>query len=218
MPLGRSGRLAVILLILSSTGSWAQSQKAQDNAISPGGVRITARNPLQGNWICKGSACTCKPLACAAASRVSYGTVPTPARRPDPQALERLAKVDIPKGILAANAAQGILSDGKVKIEMLTSRVASHLGYPSVLSEAKVVMEKGTIFSTSASVFVGPVLLTVKSLSPDRAVAMKSLNEFIRVMSVQEGPSISPKVRPVRPTPSSPVLPAPSSPAPMVKT
>src|SRR3981189_854075 len=67
---------ALFLSAAAVTGASGQSQstpKSQNTkSISPGGVRITARNPLQGNWIWQGSVCTCKPLACAAASKVSY--------------------------------------------------------------------------------------------------------------------------------------------------
>jgi hypothetical protein len=197
---------ALFLSAAAVTGASGQSQSTPESqntkSISPGGVRITARNPLQGNWICQGSVCTCKPLACAAASKVSYATAPTPARSPNPKALEKFAKVDMPKRIMAANAAQNILSDGKVKLEMLVSKVAIHLGHPSVLSETRIATEKSTVFLTSAAIFVGPVLLTVSSVSPDRSVAMQSLKDFIAVMSVQEGP----------PLPNAPTAPAPSSP------
>jgi hypothetical protein len=197
---------ALFLSAAAMTGASGQSQSTPESqntkSISPGGVRITARNPLQGNWICQGSVCTCKPLACAAASKVSYAAAPTPARSPNPKALEKFAKVDMPKRIMAANAAQNILSDGKVKLEMLVSKVAIHLGDPSVLSETRIATEKSTVFLTSAAIFVGPVLLTVSSVSPDRSVAMQSLKDFIAVMSVQEGP----------PLPNAPTAPAPSSP------
>jgi hypothetical protein len=131
---------------------------------------------------------------------VSYSLAPSPARRPDPKALERFAKVDMPKRILAANAAQGVLSDGKVKITMLVSKVASHLGFPSVLSETKIATDKAAVFLTSAAIFAGPALITVNSASPDRAVAMQSLNDYLAVMTIEEGPPLpSPQPRPVTP-------------------
>jgi hypothetical protein len=175
--------------------------------ISPGGVRITARNPLQGNWVCKAMSCTCKPLACAAASVVSYSTGTSPARSPDPQALEKFAKVDVPKRIMAENAAQNILSDGKDKFEMIDTKVSRYHGFPGVLSETKFIKEKGTIFITTAIIFAGPSLLTVKSVSPDRAVAMKSLNEFIQAMTIEEGSPLNSNAAPkpgVSPAPAPP--------------
>jgi hypothetical protein len=194
--INRAAWVATVFFLFAAmvTGASAQSQPAAENPqakpISPGGVRITSRNPLPGNWICQGTACTCKPLACAASSRVSYSTVPTPARNPNPKALEKFAKVDMPKRILAANAAQAVLTDGKVKVAMLVSKVAVHLGYPSVLNETKIYTEKSAIFMTSAAIFAGPALLTVNSISPDRAVAMQSLNEFLGAMTIEEGPPL----------------------------
>lgn len=193
-----AGRIAVLVLLVFGVPIEAQAQQPQapnsrpqaKQPISPGGVRITVRNPLQGNWICQGNACTCKQLACAAPSRVSYTSAPTPARNPNQQALEKFAKVDMPKRIMAANAAQSILSDGKVRIEMLSSKVVKHLGYSSVLCETKIISDKVTGYITSAAIFIGPVLVTVQSVSTDRGVAMQSLNDYIRVMSVEEGPRL----------------------------
>jgi hypothetical protein len=210
----RAGCIATAFFLIAAMAAAgpARSQSAAENQqakpISPGGVRITVRNPLLGNWICQGAACTCKPLACAAASRVSYATAPTPARSPNPIALEKFAKVDMPKRIMAANAAQGVLTDGKVKIEMLTSKVATHLGYPSVLSETKITSTKSTLFLISAAIFAGPVLLTVSSVSPDRSVAMQSLKDYLAVMSVEEGPPL-----PNAPPPPAPVTPERAPPA-----
>jgi len=195
--------IVALAFILGALSTDAAAQNS--GAVSPGGVRITARNPLQGNWICKASTCICKPLACGAESRVTYATSPTPARRPDAQALEKFAKVDLPKQIRAANAAEGVLSEGKVQFEMLTTWVSTHLGYPSVLAETKITQEKKTVFTTYALIFVGPVLLKVHAISFDRAVAMKSLNEFVSAMSVEEGPAVSPNA----PAPPKPAVPNP---------
>lgn len=200
--------LASMTLTAFAQGSPAAKKKGMA-PIAPGGVRITVRNPLQGNWVCAGRICVCKPLACAAASRVSYTTVPTPARKPNAEALENFAKVEVPKRIKAANAAQAVLSDGKDKVEMLPSRVTKHLGYPSVISETKISKgETASAFIASAMIFSGPVLLTVTSASTKRAVAMSSLNEFIRSMTVEEGPSLSPgQAPPPRPAvPAAPVV------------
>lgn len=203
----RGAWISIAIMLFAATVAPAQSQSPtegqQVKPIPPGGVRITARNPLQGNWTCQGRVCTCKPLACAAASRVSYATAPTPARSPNPKALEKFAKVDMPKRIMAANAAQGILSDGKVKVEMLVSKVTAHLGYPSVLSETKITTQTSAIFLTSAAIFAGPVLLTVSSVSPDRSVAMQSLKDYIGVISVEEGPPLPNALPAASPSPDN---------------
>lgn len=214
---GFSVRLAVVGLALTCGGVEAMAQAPAPASpqqekelppITPGGARITVRNPLQGNWICKGTSCQCKPLACAAESVVRYTTAPTPARRPNQQALEKFAAVEIPKRFEAMNAATSIMSDGKRKVEMLASAVSKYLGYSAVLSEARVSTEATnatkTVFITTAYIFAGPVLLSVQSISPDRTVAMDSLNTFINAMTVEEGPP-GPAPRPgAPPRPPSP--------------
>jgi len=206
---------AIVLLGTLSVGGCAQNshRTSATGPISPGGMRLTVRNPLQGNWICRGGACTCKPLACAAESRVSYSTAPTLARSPDPKALEKFAKVDMPKRIMAANAAQGVLSDGKDKFQMISSKVSNHLGYPSVVSETKFI--KGTVatFIVTTVIFAGPSMVSVHSFSPDRSVATKSLNEFIQAITIEEGPPVNSHV----PTNSNvpPPVETPSGPEPV---
>lgn len=199
--------LATAFCLLAATTSTAGAQNLpgpqsrQATPITPGGVRITARNPLQGNWICSGNACACKPLACGAASRVSYFTAPTPARNPNPQALEKFAKIEVPKRVRATNAAQDVMSDGKNKFEMLASKVATHLGYPSVLSETRFIKGESRVFIATAMIFAGPVLLTVTSASTERGVALSSLNEFIRAMTIEEDPPLHPRAPPPSPVP-----------------
>lgn len=203
--------VATALCMVTATFGGASAQSApgaqtqRGGPIAPGGIRITTRNPMLGNWVCVGQACTCKPLACAAPSRVSYSSSPTPARSPNPQALEKFAKVEVPKRIMAANAAQAVLSDGKNKIEVLGSKVTKHLGYPSVLSEAKSTQGNSVVIITTAMIFAGPVLLTVTSLSTDRGVAMTSLGDFIQAMTIEEGPPLNSNAPPAAPVP--PVVP-----------
>src|SRR4051812_38443195 len=81
-----------VFLFAALTNASAQTpapEKQQPKPLGPGGLRVTPHNPLPGNWVCQGAACTCKPLACAASAKVSYTLAPSPARRPDPKALER---------------------------------------------------------------------------------------------------------------------------------
>ena len=74
-----------------------------------------------------------RPTARSASSNASRWPVPiqqtvsfifskSPTRHPDPEALEKFAKVDLPKSIRAAGAAREVLSDGAEKIETLVSK------------------------------------------------------------------------------------------------
>jgi hypothetical protein len=175
----------------------AMAQTAAESApIKPGAVRLTTRVPEPGNWVAQSkdgkSVLTCKPLACAAASTVVVSSMPTPARKPDPQALEKFAKIQVPKFLQAMDAAQSAFSGVDSKLEVLVSKVATNKGYPSVVSETRKTQGSAVVFISSAMIFAGPAMITVASVSPDRAVAAKSLNLVLGAMTIQEGPPLSP--------------------------
>jgi hypothetical protein len=172
-----------------------------------GGTRLTTKVPDPDNWTSrfdKGKTIyTCKPLACADAVSVTVTPGQSPTRNPNPQALEKLAKVDLPKRMKAITAAASVMSEQDSKLETLTSKVTSMLGYPSIEDEMKLTRGKTAMFLDAAVIFAGPLMVTVTATSPDRAVAVKSLNDFIGGMKIDDGPGL----------PSKPAL-APSTPAP----
>ena len=112
--------------------------------VKPGSIRVTTKAPEPDKWNAADATPTA-PSACSSASRW-----PAPIRRPsrssfqksptlhpDPKALEKFAKEDLPKSIRAASASREVLSDGAEKIETLTSETATLKGYPSVVNESK---------------------------------------------------------------------------------
>ena len=193
-------------------------QAAPDVPLKPGGIRLRLHNPEPGNWITQnrgGKAIfICKPLACAAASQVEVSTGPTPARDPDPQALEHFAKVQMPKLLEANSATREALTDVEEKLETLQSTVSTQKGFPSVLNETKATRNDKVRYITSAMIFAGPALISVQSVSTDRAVALKSLNIVIGALTIEEGPPLTQQVpAPAMPAPPPAVRPlTPSAP------
>jgi hypothetical protein len=196
---GADARGAGDLPATSPPGPEASKPQPDPNKpIAPGGIRITTRNPDPGKWNVAPAQPTtvpginrtfiCKPLACADSARVIISTSRSPTRNPDPQALEKLAKVDLPKAVRAQNAAQDVLSDGANKIETLSSKATRLKNYPAVVNETKFSTGKRTVFTETAIVFAGPSMLKFISLSPNREVAQKSLDEFVASVDIKEGP------------------------------
>ncbi len=111
-------------------------------------MRITTKAPEPDKWNAQRNAngtqrvYKCKPLACSDPQTVSFIFSKSPTRNPNPEALEKFAKVDLPKSIRAAAAAREVLSDGTEKIETLTSDTATLKGYPSVLNESRLTRGK----------------------------------------------------------------------------
>jgi hypothetical protein len=170
----------------------ASAQTGGDEAskpIKPGGVRITTKAPEPDKWDGQRSAngmvrvFKCKPLACPDAATVTITFLKSPTRHPDPQALEKFAKVEPPKSMRALDAAREILSDGAEKIETVNSKTATLKGYPAVVSETKFSKGKTATYLDSAIVF---------ATSQNRDWAKKALDQFVEVMNIEEGPPLPP--------------------------
>ena len=179
----------------------ASAQTGGDDAskpIKPGGVRITTKAPEPDKWDGQRSAngmvrvFKCKPLACPDAATVTITFLKSPTRHPDPQALEKFAKVELPKSMRALDAAREILTDGAEKIETMSSKTATLKGYPAVVSETKFSKGKTATYLDSAIVFAGPVMIRVFSTSQNRDWAKKTLDQFVEVMNIEEGPPLPP--------------------------
>jgi hypothetical protein len=196
---------ALCILLVVPSLSVAETNGGGDGSkpLKPGGMRVTTRAPESDKWNALKSAngsqriFKCKPLACPDPQTVSFTFAKSPVGKPDPKALEKFAKVDLPKSIRAAGAAREVLSDGAEKIETLVSETATLKGYPSVLNESKLSRGKSTAYLEIAIIFAGPLLIRVQSSSSNQQLAKKALSQFIEVMRIEEGPALGP-------TPSKP--------------
>jgi hypothetical protein len=182
---------------------------AGQGPVKPGSVRITTRAPDPDRWDGQKSAngaqriFKCKPLACADAETITISFAKSPTRHPDPQALDKLAKVDLPKSIRAADAAREVLSDGDAKVDTLTSKATTMKTYPAVVNESRFSQAKAAVYLNTALIFAGPVMIRVQSVSRNRDLAQKTLNEFVDVMKIEEGPPLAPgAAEPANPTPA----------------
>jgi hypothetical protein len=178
--------------------------------IKPGAVRIATKSPDPDKWdngikSANGLQRTfkCKPLACSDADIVVFSFLKSPTRHPDPQALEKFAKVELPKSIRAADAAREIMTDGAEKIETLSSSTTTLKNYPAVLNETKFSRGNISAYGEIAIIFAGPVMIRVQATSANKELAKSSLKSFIDVMSIQEGPP-PPAVPPSDNSPPSP--------------
>src|SRR5262249_44771457 len=106
--------VAAVICALSLGSGPAVAQNGSDptKPIRPGAVRVTTKAPEPDKWDAQPSAngaqrlFRCKPLACSDPQTVSFIFSRSPTKHPDPKALEKFAKVDLPKSIRAAAAAR----------------------------------------------------------------------------------------------------------------
>ena len=193
--------IATALCVSVLAGGQCHAQSATEPpkpSPKPGSINITTRAPEPDKWDSQRSAngmqrlFKCKPLACPDPQTVSFMFSKSPTRHPDPKALEKFAKVDVPKSIRAMAAAREVLSDGAEKIETLKSETATLKGYPAVVNESKISRNQNTTFLETTIIFAGPVMIRVQSVSPNQELAQKALNDFIEAMRIVEGPPPSP--------------------------
>lgn len=189
---------ALCLLTLAPGLSVAQDTSEPAQPHRAGRVSITTRAPEPDKWNAVRSAngtqriFKCKPLACSDPQTVSFLFSRSPTSHPDPKALERFAKEELPKSIRAMAAAREVLSDGTEKIETLKSETATLKNYPSVVNESKISRGEKATFVETAIIFAGPVMIRVQSLSPNQDLARKALNQFVDVMRIEEGAAPAP--------------------------
>lgn len=161
--------------------------------VKPGSVRVTTTSPDPDKWEGLRSAnglqrvFKCKPLACSDAEVVSFVFSKSPTRHPDPIALDKLAKIELPKSMRALDAQRKILSDGAEKIETLESKTATLKGYPAVVNETKFSSGKVSVYLNTAIIFAGPAMIRIQSTSRGRELSQKSLGEFVNAMRIEEG-------------------------------
>jgi hypothetical protein len=200
-------RVATAFVVLAFLPAIALAQVTGDDAanpLKPGDMRVTTRAPDTDKWDEQQSTngmqsvFKCKPLACADADIVTIQFSKSPTRHPDPEALEKLAKTDLSKSIHAADAAREVLADGDAELETLSSKTAMLKGYPAVTNETKLTQGKVFVYLDTAIIFAGPIMIRLQSVSKNRGLAQKSLDEFVEAMKIEEGP------------PGSPSLPAPT--------
>jgi hypothetical protein len=176
----------------------AQPPGADQSPLKPGSVRVTTRAPEPEKWLTQNDVKNkrrlfrCKPLACADKVAVLIAVSNSPTRHPNPQALEKFAKIDLPKSIRAGNAAREIMSDGTDKVETLVSETANLKGYPAVSNETKYIRGSTAVYAITAIIFAGPVMVNVRATSPDLAVAQQYLKAFLDATDIKEGPPLPP--------------------------
>jgi len=195
-------RFAFVLVPLIALAGPAVAQMSDKAAPTKPGTtfQFRAKSPEPDKWVAKRDGNTprthydCKPLACADKVRVTISASKSPTRNPDPQALEKLAKVDLPKAARAAHAAREIMSDGAESVETVLSETTKLHGYPAVVNETKYSRPNATTYRGTVIIFAGPAMVRVEATSPDQKLMKKSLDDFIRVMEFDpNAPAPAPK-------------------------
>jgi hypothetical protein len=133
---------------------------------------------------------TCKVLICPEPASVILTTRRAPTERPDPKALERIAKESIPKLTQAESLQLQVRTDNRARAETLSSAVTRIRDYPAIYSETRLTALDRQRFTTIATVFAGKLLITIRAEAGDRATAKTAVDDFARAFKVEEGPPL----------------------------
>ncbi len=211
MGIGAAIALHPALSSAQESNNGGASNDQETKPIKPGGVRVFTRAPELDKWnvqTLNNSAkrvFQCKPLACPSPETVTFTFTRSPTRKPDPTALEKYAKVDFPKSLRAALAALEVMTEKNTKIETLVAKTDTLKGYPAVINESRLTSGKAVSYLDPTMIFAGPIMVRIQSASPSRDLAQKSLQEFIEVMTITEGPPAPLPAPSTPPKPSTPV-------------
>jgi hypothetical protein len=169
-----------------------------DQPPAPGSVRFGITGLSEDKWtatIRQGApdgsvryGFTCKVLVCPEPALVVLTTRRSPTERPDPKALERIAKDSIPKLTQAESLQLQVRTNNQAKAETLSSAVTTIQTYPAIFSETKLSAADRSRFITVATVFAGKMLVTIRAEAAERAVAKSAVDDFSRAFRVVEGP------------------------------
>jgi hypothetical protein len=174
------------------------SAVAADQPAQPGSVRFGITGLREDKWaadIRQGApdgsvryGFTCRVLVCPEPAVVVLTMRRSPAERPDPKALEKIAKESIPKLTQAESLQLQVRTDNRAKAETLSSAVTTIQTYPAIYSETKLTALDRQRFTTIATIFAGRILVTIRAEAGDRATAKAAVEDFAKAFRVEEGP------------------------------
>jgi hypothetical protein len=201
--LRRSAAIAACLLALAAAGCGQRTEIAPGvtavqagTPAAPGSVRFSLQDFDREKWtptVQQGApdgsvryGFTCKVLSCPDPALVILTTRRSPTERPDPRALERLAKESIPKLTQAESLQLQVQTNNRAKAETLSSAVTRIQDYPAVFSETRLTVLDRARYTTIASVFAGKLLVTIRAEAGDRKTAKDAVDDFARSFRVED--------------------------------
>jgi hypothetical protein len=193
----RRSILAAACFVALTFAPLAASAQTPESAepLKPGAFRLKVRPPEPTKWNVQRDSkttrtlYTCKPLACPDALRVSVFAGRSPIRTPNPEDLERLATIDLPKAAHTSSAAREISPDGVEKIETVVSEPAKYHGYPAVNNLTKYSKADAVVFKATALIFAGPAMIRIEATSAVENLVKETMAGFIAGMQFEEGPA-----------------------------
>ncbi|MBW0003713.1 MAG: hypothetical protein JO216_09500 [Hyphomicrobiales bacterium] len=129
----------------------------------------------------------CRPLSCPDNSVVTVTITKSPTPRPDPVALDRYVKIEIPKANEKFNATlpnpQGVR-----EAKLVSSAVEKVHGYYAIRSIFDMMNDKGSFEAVALTIFAGGSLVKFDSAATTLPTARKNLDDFVSAMQIEGRP------------------------------
>jgi hypothetical protein len=130
----------------------------------------------------------CRPLACADNGIVTISVTKSPAPHPDPVALEKFAKTQLPEVFEKANANLGNLTGATRQLKLVSTSTGKIRGYYAIRTVGDLSTEKGQFKTVSAMMFVDASFVLITSTATNLSTARKNLDDFANAMEIEDHP------------------------------
>jgi hypothetical protein len=186
--LAYAGIMALTLGACQQTGSTGTVQASLPDLPPEFATTIRAPSLNPGKWayqkVNDRDQWRCRPLACADNSIVTLIVTKNTTPRPDPVALDKYVKAEIPKNIEKLNSALPNPA-GLREVKLASASVDKIHGYYAVRSTYDMTNDKGNYELVRAMIFAGSSLVTVEASSMTLATAKGNLDDFVKALQIE---------------------------------
>jgi hypothetical protein len=130
----------------------------------------------------------CRPLACADNGIVTVSVTRSPTPHPDPVALEKFAKTQLPEAFEKANANLVSVTGATRELKLVSTSTEKIRGYYAIRTIGDLSTEKGQFKTVSAMMFVDASLVMITSTAMNLSTARKNLDDFAKAMEIEDHP------------------------------
>jgi hypothetical protein len=181
----------VLALTLGACQQAGRSGVVNQAVINPASVtRTTTRthSPDPGKWAYQRingyDQWRCRPLACADFGVVTIGVTRSSTPHPDPVALDKFAKNQLPKLFELANVNSAIAT-GAPELKMVSAKTEKMRGYYAIRA---IGDQKGSKL-VIALMFVDASQVMITSRATNLSTAQKNLDDFANAMEIEDHPA-----------------------------
>jgi hypothetical protein len=192
LRLAFAGIMALALCACQQTGTNGAVQASLPDLPPEFSTTVRTPSPDPGKWaylkVNDKDQWRCRPLACADNSVVTIAITKSTTPRPDPVALDKYVKTEMPKNVEKYNATLPNSAGTIREVKLVSATVDKIHGYYAVRSTYEMTNDKGPFASVRAMIFASGSLVTIDSASMTLATAKTNLDDFTKALQIEGHP------------------------------